>query len=1001
MTRQYLKTVVFLLFLFHVTPSYTQWIRQYPLAKLENVVDMAVYQDGQGYAVGADDLILRLDPGSKKWNLLTTWDGGWTLEAVDYLEGTSGNIVAAGGQGLILSTNGGTNWNEIPNAPAGIVAIKVLSATDILVIAVTGVFQWTNNTWNNRNLPVSAGIHDGFILDSDHIWCFSNGATPVIYSTSNGGANWTMNSQIDRPDVITFYDTQTGVALDGRTVFSSNNGGQTWTEVSNNAIHNSSNDITFGSSANVLMAATLNGVPTLSTDGGVTWTQKDPGMINVRSYSIAATSDLEFWVGNDLSSISLTTDAGDTWTETSGPDRQIMNDVFFVTRNIGFACGTGGTLLRTSNAGSNWEDISFGETRAFYCLSGLTANDMWLGANLRIYHSGDMGASWQEKATTLGGNMIDIHAVSADIVLACSSSGFIFRTDDGGSSWDTVYQTSTQIRSITKIDNQRYLATGFNGLILRSTDQGLTWNVLGAPEPGLQYEKAQFDGEEGWLVTSSFEKTMWHTTNAGDTWNPITLPIERFWEGTYFITPDTGIVVGRSNAEGRVYITFNGGTNWQPGYITDFPLYGVTGFANPNGTAWIFGFGSDIEILPYCTMLPLISNLTGENAPCENDTVTYTISTQDVEQLFWLFPTGWQIQGDPNNDTIRVRVGRNSGPVSVTGSNSCGFTSPITISATPTLLPQVTNITGNLAPCEEDLQTYSAISSDVTDFAWTFPGADWEVVGEINTDQIMVLVGTTSGSVQVMGSNVCGEKEFQKAVTAAFRPQVDFVSGNQVPCWGDHVQYTANGQYFDEVIWTYPGDWMAGAQTQTTIDLIIGETPGEVTAQGFNPCGGSTIRQLEVFPLASPTITTIVNGNELTLSGTGIAYQWYLNGEIIEGATEDSYTAVESGDYFASIQFDNGCLTTSEPVNVIITSLETGSQILPLTVYPSPAKDMLQLKGVDGPFTFMILDVTGKIMTEQSSNDVYISLQSLADGLYFLKLQQNQKTYLTRFVVMK
>ncbi len=64
---------------------------------------------------------------------------------------------------------------------------------------------------------------------------------------------------------------------------------------------------------------------------------------------------------------------------------------------------------------------------------------------------------------------------------------------------------------------------------------------------------------------------------------PITLPIDRFWDGVYFITPDTGIIVGRSSAEGRAYITFNGGANWQAGYVTDFPLYGVTGLPHANG----------------------------------------------------------------------------------------------------------------------------------------------------------------------------------------------------------------------------------------------------------------------------------------------------------------------------------------------------------------------------------------------------------------------------------
>src|SRR6188768_1375161 len=114
--------------LFKVATLDAQWIRQYPMAKLEQVVDITLHQDGYGYAVGGDDMILKLDPGTNRWDLLTSWDAGWSLESVDYLAGTSGAIVAAGGQGLILSENGGATWDEISGAPGGIMAIKIFSA---------------------------------------------------------------------------------------------------------------------------------------------------------------------------------------------------------------------------------------------------------------------------------------------------------------------------------------------------------------------------------------------------------------------------------------------------------------------------------------------------------------------------------------------------------------------------------------------------------------------------------------------------------------------------------------------------------------------------------------------------------------------------------------------------------------------------------------------------------------------------------------------------------
>ena len=995
-----LSLLVSFYFLFSFQSVSAQWIRQYPLAKLEHVVDIAAHQDGHGYAVGADDMILRLDPGTKTWELLQTWNSGWTLEAVDYLEGTSGAIVAAGGQGVIVSTDNGDHWTSIANAPGGIHAIQVTSATDLLVVSDEGVFRWTNNAWTDLNLPVTSGVDGGFILDPQHIYCIIGGATPKIYYTSNGGNSWFMNTEVPRPDVVKFYNALYGVAFDGREVFQTVNGGQHWTSVSNSAIHNSINDFTFGSSPNVMMAATFNGVPTISVDSGATWTQKDWSLIDERNFSVASVSDDEFWMGNDLSSIAYTSDAGTTWLETSGPDRKIMNDICFLNRNVGFAVGSTGTLLRTNNGGATWEDKSFGETRQFLSVHGLTTSDVWLGANQRIYHSADMGDSWQEKAVIPSANIIDILSVNANLILACSTSGIIYRSDDAGTTWDTVYQTNNQIRSIAKIEGNRFMATGFNGLILRSENQGLTWNVIAAPEAALQYEQTHFIGQEGWLVTSSFKKTMWHTTNAGDTWNPITLPIDRFWDGVYFITPDTGIIVGRSSAEGRAYITFNGGTNWQAGYITDFPLYGVTGLPNPNGSAWIYGFGSDIEILPYCTELPLINDLTGNASPCETDTITYSITSQGVDQYYWLFPSGWVILGDANNDTVRVKVGRNNGTISVTGLNTCGFSSPLSMNTNPVLVAKLASFEGDDSPCEAELITYTVVGTAITDYTWTFPGIDWEVLGNTDTDEVMVFAGESAGTITVTGTNVCGSAQVSKAVTPDLRPRMHSISGEGSPCEGLIAVFTADGEYYDEVVWTYPADWQViGSANQGTIQLKIGEAAGTVSAQGINACGSSAIAEVLVTPLIIPEVTVIVNENVLTLSATGITYQWLLNGAPIDGATGAEYIATTSGDYSATIILETGCTTTTAPVSVILSSVDNGASILPLSVYPVPVNSTLYLKGITPGFDYTITDVAGALITRNSSAETSINVSTLPEGVYFLRLQQDQKSYMARFVV--
>src|SRR6187549_3337184 len=88
---------------FFLTPAIAQWERQYPLEKLEPVLDIALHDDNYGFAVGNNDLIIRLDTATDEWIPLDSWNKGWQLKAVDYLEGSNGNFVAAAGNGMIIS----------------------------------------------------------------------------------------------------------------------------------------------------------------------------------------------------------------------------------------------------------------------------------------------------------------------------------------------------------------------------------------------------------------------------------------------------------------------------------------------------------------------------------------------------------------------------------------------------------------------------------------------------------------------------------------------------------------------------------------------------------------------------------------------------------------------------------------------------------------------------------------------------------------------------------
>ncbi|MGB4849110.1 MAG: YCF48-related protein, partial [Saprospiraceae bacterium] len=896
-----------LLCIFH--PLQAQWNRQFPLPKLEDVLDIDVSADGYGFAVGANDLILRSQAGNNQWDMLPGFGEGWRFEAVDYLDGSGGSVAAAGGDGLILTIDKGNNWNAIADAPASIKAIRILSPTHIIVAATDDVSVWDNGIWTHLNVQATAALKGAFILDDQHIWAYTFTTSPTIYYTSNGGTNWNSSPTVPKIDVVSFFDAQVGIALDGRNVYKSTNGGQNWTEIAPNGLSNSANDVTFGATANVLVAATLNAKPNISTDGGMTWNAITTPLVNQRSHSVVAISDTEFWIGNDLSGVMHSIDGGMTWIETCGPTRNVIQDVYFVNRNTGFAIGQKGLLLRTTDAGAHWNDISFG-TRSYLCIFGLNANDLWIGTNQRILHSVNAGDNWTETVLFPAGNINDILAISHDRILAASTTGTIYLSKNAGMTWDSVYSSGLQMRSIARIDDLHYMATGYNGAIVRSDDQGQTWHTVTIPEPSLQYEQSFFLNGEGWLITSSFKRSMWHTTNGGNTWDTLPLPLDRFWEGVYFITKDTGVIVGRTATEGRAYLTYDGGHHWQQGYITGYQLFGATGSPNPNGTAWIFGYGSDIENLLYCNTPPSIGNFVGDLSPCEKDTVLYTLASQNVDEFTWHFPPGWEILGNPNNDSLEVVIGTNSGKITVLGSNICGETGELSNNVSPKKLPVIQNIIGDNNPCLGSVINYSVLQANVTDFAWTVPG-DWSIQGNSNQASIMVQVGSIDGLITVNGSNVCGTTPPEVYPVIPFPlPTISLISGDLNPCPGDTVDFFIQSEV--SVVYSFASegldDWTLISSTSGShIKFIAGTFPGVLHITAMNDCGLSAPLTLNLNPVFVPQVTIQNSGTQLIANINGISYQWFLNGQPLAGATNDTLTPTLNGQYTVQVTFDTGC----------------------------------------------------------------------------------------------
>lgn len=150
-----------------------------------------------------------------------------------------------------------------------------------------------------------------------------------------------------------------------------------------------------------------------------------------------------------------------------------------------------------------------------------------------------------------------------------------------------------------------------------------------------------------------------------------------------------------------------------------------------------------------------------------------------------------------------------------------------------------------------------------------------------------------------------------------------------------------------------------------------------------------------------PTITQM--WNTLT-SSAPTGNQWYLNGNLIPGATSQDYTMSVPGTYTVVVTDQYGCTATSPPyvVNTIgIEELENPG----ITIYPNPVSENLYINFspvFSAVQSLRITNTTGETVYEKKdfTNPTHfeINFKHFAKGTYILEINMNNLNYKKPFL---
>ncbi|MCB0810255.1 MAG: T9SS type A sorting domain-containing protein, partial [Flavobacteriales bacterium] len=146
-------------------------------------------------------------------------------------------------------------------------------------------------------------------------------------------------------------------------------------------------------------------------------------------------------------------------------------------------------------------------------------------------------------------------------------------------------------------------------------------------------------------------------------------------------------------------------------------------------------------------------------------------------------------------------------------------------------------------------------------------------------------------------------------------------------------------------------------------------------------------------------------GANLLEANAGDAYQWFLNGDTVPGATGRQFTALVSGSYTVQVTSTFGCVSLSDPYLVISTGVSVPSAF-GARIHPNPVGDQLSLttkQGLGPNAEMELFDAQGRMVrrsrigTLAAGAPVLMDVSDLARGHYSLQLRDDGQVEVLRW----
>ncbi|WP_250630450.1 LamG-like jellyroll fold domain-containing protein [Rhodoflexus caldus] len=204
-----------------------------------------------------------------------------------------------------------------------------------------------------------------------------------------------------------------------------------------------------------------------------------------------------------------------------------------------------------------------------------------------------------------------------------------------------------------------------------------------------------------------------------------------------------------------------------------------------------------------------------------------------------------------------------------------------------------------------------------------------------------------------------------------------------------------------EIRWLRNGSLLAGVQGRNFTPQTAGRYRAMVRTEGAN-CFAVSSNEIEIQISENiSTALTVAQGGRLFVQVAGNPavqrYEWFRNGQLIASTISREFTAEQAGNYSVSLITSNGCRFTSAVVAVdnTIVGIEEWPTVVPLRLYPNPARDQLQIQSsllkIEDCKVFNALGQQLSVRAEkQLPHEWLLDIGGLVPGAYLLRCRTQQ-----------